>query len=333
MDPVTHGLVGASVSSSFAEKDKLRLAALLGAAGAMLPDLDVMIGTASDPLLTLEYHRQFTHSFFFIPVGALIVAGLLWWPIKKYISFKETYLYSMLGMATAGLVDVFTSYGVQLFWPFTTARFSWNLVSVFDPLLSLGVITGLGVSLYRKKKEWAVGGIGWVVIYLLFALTQQQKAEIAARQLAVNRNHLVKELVVKPTIGNQLVWSTRYVSGGRIYADGIRLVPFAEPEIYQGSSTRLVPWQQQFQEFQGSTLYRDIQRFSDLSNGMLVQHPEYDHVIGDGRYSMLPTTIKPLWGIRVDTTRPSRHVEFETFRDASPEVRQAFLNMLTGTDL
>ncbi|MDZ7694537.1 MAG: metal-dependent hydrolase [Balneolaceae bacterium] len=330
MDPVTHGLIGASVSQSVADSQEIRWAALIGAAGAMLPDLDVLIGTSADPLMNLEYHRQFTHSFIFIPFGALIVAVLLWWPLKTKLTFQKIYLYSLLGVATAGIADTFTSYGVQLFWPLTDTRFSWNLISVFDPLFSLGLIIGVGTALYKKKTTGALFALCWMVIYLLFAVTQKQEAHITAEALARQRNHFTEKIIVKPTIGNQLLWSARYVRGNQLYADAIGIIPFSEPKIYQGESEPLLPWQKMYSEYKGTTLYKDIKRFEVLSNEILVEHPEHPQVIGDGRYSMLPTTIRPLWGIRIDTTRPNSHVDFETLRDTGPEIRQVFLNMVLG---
>lgn len=78
MDPVTHGLVGATSAQLFADKQKFRLASLIGGIAALAPDLDIFLGSSSDPLLTLELHRHFTHSLLFIPIGSLIVAGICW---------------------------------------------------------------------------------------------------------------------------------------------------------------------------------------------------------------------------------------------------------------
>ncbi|MDR8390143.1 metal-dependent hydrolase [Aliifodinibius sp. S!AR15-10] len=330
MDPVTHGLIGATASQSFAEKDILRYAALLGAAGGMLPDLDILISSPADPLLNLEFHRQFTHSLVFIPAGALLIAGLFWWFVRSELYFWECYLFSLLGIATAGIADMFTSYGVQLLWPFTTERFAWNLISIFDPIFSLGLIITVGFSLYKKKKGIAWLGLIWMTVYLLFAVTQKQKAKIAAQALAKQRNHFIERLIVKPTIGNELIWSTRYVSGQMIYADGVRINPLSDPHVYPGESAEIMDWQEQYSDFEGTVLYQDIQRFDELSEGILVAHPDHPNVIGDGRYAMLPISIKPLWGIKVDTTQPRQHVEFNTYRDASQEVRTKFKNMLLG---
>jgi inner membrane protein len=330
MDPVTHGLIGGTLSGSFSDRQYLRPAALLGATAAMLPDLDVLIDSASDPLLQLEYHRQFSHSLFLAPVIALIATALWWWLIKKNMSFRQAYVFSLAGAATAGLADVFTSYGVQLFWPFATTLYSWNLISVFDPLFSLGLVIALAFAVYLKHRGAARYGIGWLTIYLAFAIGQQMRAQNVADSLAHQRNHHPKKVIVKPTIANELLWSIRYVNGDTLYADGVRLMPFADPLIYEGSSAPLLNWEVRFEELKGRTLYDDIVRFDALSNGVLIKHPNHENVIGDGRYAMLPTSVEPLWGIEIDTTSPGRHVEFRTFRDAPAKVRNRFLNMLLG---
>lgn len=332
MDPVTHGLIGASASQSFAKKENLSIAALVGAAGAMLPDLDILIDSASDPLLQLEFHRQFTHSFLFIPVGALVVAGLLWWLVKKKLTFKETYIFSLLGIATAGLADTITSYGVQLFWPFTNTRFAWNLISVFDPLFSLGIGIAVVSAVYKKMRIFALAAFCWMGLYLLFGFAQQKRAEAVALELANQRNHSIQQLIIKPTIANELLWSIRYVSNDSLYADGVRLLPFANPDIYKGNSDALLKWKQRFSDLSGTTLYNDIARFDELSDGILIAHPDSNNVIGDGRYAMLPTSIDPLWGIKIDTTNPGQHVEFNTYRDANSKVRSTFKKMLLGNN-
>lgn len=330
MDPVTHGLIGASATQSFADRKKIRALSLVGLTSAMLPDLDVLIVNASDPLLTLEYHRQFSHAFIFIPAGALIAATLTWWFVRKRLSFKETYLFSLLGYGTAGLADAFTSYGVQLFWPFTDEPFNWNLISVFDPLFTIGIIFAVGYALYKRNQLFARLGIGWIALYLLFGYAQYQKAQNVAVKLAEQRGHQIEQLIIKPTIANELLWGIRYTHGDTLYADGVRLLPFTDPVIYKGASAQLLHWQRKYAQFSGTTMYKDIRRFNKLSNGILITHPDYPTVIGDGRYALLPTSVSPLWGIQADTLQPDQHVEFNTYREVTPKIRMQFKKMLLG---
>ena len=74
MDPVSQGLVGSVLPQSVSNKHELRLAAVIGFLAGLLADLDVLIRSSEDSLLFLDYHRQFTHSIIFIPVGGLVAA-------------------------------------------------------------------------------------------------------------------------------------------------------------------------------------------------------------------------------------------------------------------
>lgn len=70
MDPISQGAFGASLSQTLTKKNLL-IIGIIGFLSGMTPDLDILIKSNNDPLLFLEFHRQFTHSLFFIPIGGL----------------------------------------------------------------------------------------------------------------------------------------------------------------------------------------------------------------------------------------------------------------------
>lgn len=330
MDPLTHGLVGATASQTISSKEKMLPAAFTGFVAAMLADLDYFIHNPSDPLLNIEIHRQFTHSIIFIPVGALVASLLLWWFVRKYLDFKEVYIFSFAGYATAGLMDAVTSYGTQLLWPFVDTRFAWNLISVVDPVFTLGLIVLVGFGVYHKKKPLIYLAWAWLFLILAFGMFQKERGKSALLHWAEQRDHEAKEVVVKPTIGNQILWRGNYIHDGHVFTNGIRTGLFSAVMIYEGESTELVDLEQEFGDYKNTTLFEDLKRFERLSEGYLVRHPEIPHIIGDGRYSMLPTSTVPLWGVEADTTQTGRHLPFLYFRDAGEEVRTEFLDMLLG---
>ena len=86
MDPITQGALGAALPQSFAPAKKVRSAALVGALSGMAPDLDALIRSSTDPLLFLDYHRQFTHALLFVPVGALVCC-LAFYPFMRSLTF------------------------------------------------------------------------------------------------------------------------------------------------------------------------------------------------------------------------------------------------------
>ena len=118
---VSHAALGATFAALAAPSHQRRLAVLIGAAAALLPDADALIQSDTDPLLVLDYHRHFSHSLLFIPVGALIVTLLLWPWLRKQLSLGRVYAFSLAGIASSGLLDACTSYG-------TTDEFGYNIV-------------------------------------------------------------------------------------------------------------------------------------------------------------------------------------------------------------
>ena len=136
MNPLTQSTFGGIFAQTVLSKDKLIYSSIIGILAGLSPDLDILIRSSSDPLLKLEYHRQFSHSLIFIPIGAFGVSLLTHLIFRHKLSFFQNYISSFFGYATHGLLDACTSYGTQLFWPFSNHRYSWNNISIIDPILT-----------------------------------------------------------------------------------------------------------------------------------------------------------------------------------------------------
>ena len=54
MDPITQGILGASLASAVSNKKNLRVAAFCGLVGGLVPDLDILIRSEEDSLLSIE---------------------------------------------------------------------------------------------------------------------------------------------------------------------------------------------------------------------------------------------------------------------------------------
>ena len=137
MDPLTQGIVGATAAQSFSKVNRLLLISIIGFLAGLAPDIYIFIRSVNDPLLFLEFHRQFTHSIVFIPIGGLICALVFYhlFAKKNNLSFRNTYIFSTIGYGSHGIIDTCTTYGTQLFWPFSDERLAWNTISVIDPYL------------------------------------------------------------------------------------------------------------------------------------------------------------------------------------------------------
>ncbi len=303
---------------------------MLGALSGMAPDLDVLIQSADDPLLFLEFHRHFTHAFAFIPIGALICAGTLHLlvVVRGRMRFRETYLYCLLGYASHGLLDACTSYGTQLYWPFSSERVAWHLISVIDPVFSVPLgLAVLAAFLWRRPLP-ALLGLGWGLAYLLLGALAIDRAETLGRALAAERGHEPLRLEAKPSFANLLVWKVVYEHNGRYYVDAVNVGP--RPRSYPGESaekldlTRHLHWLDL-----ESTQARDIERFRWFSDDHLAIDPDRPNHVIDVRYSVVPNRVAPLWGIRVDPEAgPDDHVAYVTSRSASADQGRMLLDMI-----
>ncbi len=333
MDPVSQATLGAVVAQSSSDPRRLRAAAFLGCMAGLAPDVDVFIRSTADPLLFLEYHRQFTHSLFFIPVGALICSALFYLAVRRHLSFKETFLFCILGYATHGLLDACTTYGTQLFWPFSNYRVAWNNVSVIDPLFTIPAFLLAVAAIIKARASYTRIAFAWIIFYLLLGLIQKERAEFAALELVRSRGHHPVRLEAKPGFANLLLWKIVYEQDGAYYVDAIR-VGFTT-RIYPGAHTEKLDIPKHLSWLDpDSQQAKDIERFRWFSNNYLAVDPRDRNLIIDMRYSMIPNEIDALWGIRLDpNASATAHVSYQTNRDPSPERMRKLMSMLYGEPL
>ena len=329
MDIITQGLIGATAAQAGARPNEVRLASLVGFCAPLLADADALIRSNEDPLLFLEYHRYFSHALLFIPVGALIASLLLWPFLRKRLAFKRIYLYALLGYATAGFLDACTSYGTHLLWPFNDDRIAWSIISIFDPVFSLALITAIVIGVVKHQPLASRFGMVFATAYLSLGVIQHERAESLAQLQAQQRGHITERLIVKPTMGNLLLWRSVYEVSGMYYVDAVRVGLPGSNKVFTGNRVRTFEISRDLPQLTDQMMiYRDIKRFELFSDGFLVWHPEHPNVLGDLRYAMLPTSIRPLWGIKLPLDTPNEHVTFDTYRSMPDTERKAFFTML-----
>ncbi len=334
MDLLTQGLLGATMAQSGAQKHETRLATGIGFFAGIIADADILIQSSDDPLLNVEFHRHFTHSIFFIPLGALIAALLLWPFLRKRLPIARLYLFALLGFCLSGVLDAFTSYGTHLLWPLSNARVALNMISVLDPIFTLILLIAVVTTFKKQAMTAARIGIFLAGVYLSFGWIQLQRAEAVVETLAKERGHAVERLLVKPTLANLLLWRSIYQFNGRLQVDAIRVGLFSEPQIYPGESIEKFDREYDLKSLPAaSVLSTDIKRFTTFSAGWVAIRPEQPNVLIDVRYSNLPTTLAPLWGIEMKLAQPDQHAQYTLYRDTSKETREQFISLLLGRDI
>ena len=329
MDPLSQGVLGVAAAQAVSRNPQTRRAAFLGLAAGLAPDADVFIKSATDPLLSLQFHRQFTHALVFIPVGALLVALILH-PLagRHVLRFRYTYLFCLAGYATHGLLDACTSYGTQLLWPFSDLRVAWNNISIIDPLFTLPVLLLVTLGIWRRSPVLARCALLWAVAYLLLGVVQRDRAATLGYDVAATRGHVVERLAAKPTFGNLVVWKIIYESEGTFFVDAVRVGldsrHYPGAAIAKLNTARDLPWLQP-----DSQQARDVERFRWFSGDYLGLAD--GNTLTDVRYSLVPNEIEGLWGITLNPrAAPHEHVRYTSRRIPSAARWQRFRDMLLG---
>ena len=317
MDPLSQAVTGAALAGCFSKNKTIRPALLLGAFAGMAPDLDVFFRSATDPLMALEYHRHFTHSLAFSPIGGLIVAAFFWmlpW-IRNRLSFKQAWFFSFLGVFTHGLLDSCTGYGTHLLWPFTQARESWNNIGIIDLAYTLPVLALIIMASVRRKANDAYAAMIWMLAYLAFGFWQQNRAHIVAANWLADNQISHERLTIRPTISNLWLWRVLYKDNATSRWQAHALyVPYwsNEASIIKGESATIYTNDTPA----GTQTHTDIERFNFFSDGYLSKHVRFDGSwwIGDARYGLTPDSAQPLWGIEITDSYDNHVIRHRSMR-------------------
>jgi len=310
MDPVTHTLLGASVGYAVGGRTLGRTAALAGALAAFVPDADIFIRSAADPLVAIEHHRGFSHALAFAPLGAALVAALWCVRARWRAQWGRLWLVCLAAYVSHCLLDAATSYGTQLLWPFTPRRFGWDLISIIDPLFTLTLAAGLAWALTVQRRRPVLAALAVAAAFVVVGGVQHGRAVAAQQRLAAARGHAVDRREVMPTVANNLVWRALYLHRGRIHSDRIRVAWFSPPTVADGWE---LPEATQA-DLSAAERHRDrrrsFERFHWLSEGWVARSPSAPSVFGDARYSLSAASFDPVWGIRFAAPGAAAEVEW-----------------------
>lgn len=208
MDSFTQIVLGVSVAHVALNKSvSTKKIVLLGAIVATLPDLDIYIAKIfNDPLTEIEIHRGFSHSILFFLLLSVAITYLL----KK--AFKETtkkqlFITTFLILLTHSLLDVFTTWGTQLFWPFPE-KIALKSIFVVDLFYTIPLLMGVILGLMNKRKTFTYAGLILSSLYLIWGLVVQQvvKSKVEDQFLNQYSSKNIKT-TVKPTFSNSFLWN------------------------------------------------------------------------------------------------------------------------------
>lgn len=213
MDSLTQAALGAAVGEAMLGKKIGGKAAIIGAAIGTIPDLDVLLSPFFTSLQNISIHRGYSHSILFCVLIAFLTAYLLsqlkW---TQVVAYRKLWLLSFLGLFTHVLLDAFTTYGTQLFLPFTDWRVSFDSINIVDPFYTVPLLAGLLVSVFRLAPTAArralPNQLGLLIstVYLLFTLANKEHIEnVFANALEEQEITYYRMLTVPVKVGN-MIW-------------------------------------------------------------------------------------------------------------------------------
>lgn len=186
MDSISQAALGAAIGEVLLGKKLGNKGAFIGATIATIPDLDVILMPFYDNLERISIHRGYSHSIVFTIIAALTISfALKKTQLFEKISFQRTWWFTWLALITHLLLDTFTSYGTQLFLPFSNYRASFDSVNIVDPLYTVPLLIGLFLSVYWFKNS-------------------PQRSKYAAWALVISTSYLLGTLVIKQSVTQQI---------------------------------------------------------------------------------------------------------------------------------
>ncbi|HET9482555.1 MAG TPA: metal-dependent hydrolase [Xanthomonadales bacterium] len=212
MDSITQAFLGAACAAVVAPREHRRRALLLGAALGTLPDLDYLVIGWMDPVAMFTLHRSFSHSLLVLPWVGLVAWWLLLRRRPDARAAKWRWLAALeLSLVTHPLLDCFTVYGTQLFWPLPHDPIMWSTIFIIDPAYTIWLVLGVAAAWFgresRRARNALVMGLAISSAYLGWTLVAKSTLEAAlAGEIARKGWTGQVEVLTVPTPFNSVLW-------------------------------------------------------------------------------------------------------------------------------
>lgn len=226
VDVVTHALLGATLArATGSERARLsgRERLLLGGAAAGFPDIDFIAFPVSPLLFLADWHQGPTHSLLLMPLWALLIGGAFVLVARRSGVLAEAVRVSALGLASHIAADLITAYGTAVLYPLSEARFSLGTTFVIDPLLTLIVALGLGLSLWIRRPPAAGLGLAVVCAYVGAQAFLYQRAIDVGREAVRDHGLGVERLSVVPQPFSPFNWKLIGTRGAERFVAHVNL--------------------------------------------------------------------------------------------------------------
>lgn len=218
MDSLTQIVLGAAVGEAVLGRKVGNKAMLYGAIAGTIPDLDILANYFTDTVSAIELHRGFSHSILF----SLLAAPVLGWLIfkmerKQPASWRDWTRLMFWGLVTHPILDSFTTWGTQLFWPLDY-KVAFQSVFVIDPLYTIPFMIFLVLAMRQKRdspKRARYNRLGLTVstAYLGITLLLKGVAYFKISKSLDDQDLGYEKISVRPSPFNTILWSANIDAG------------------------------------------------------------------------------------------------------------------------
>ncbi len=209
MDSLTQIALGSAVGVAvMGRRTAVWKAALWGAIGGTLPDLDAFIDHG-DAILNMTLHRAESHSLIVLTLFAPLLAWIVSRVHGEAALFRRWWLAMWLVLITHPLLDTMTVYGTQLLRPFSDHPFGVGSIFIIDLAYTLPLIVGVVAALRLKSargRAWNAAGLVLSTLYLAWSVGAQHHATQVARASLKAEGIEAEGLLVTPAPFNTLLW-------------------------------------------------------------------------------------------------------------------------------
>lgn len=223
MDSLSQIVLGAAVGELMLGKRIGNKGQLLGAIAGTIPDLDIFLNfLGHTELEKLMIHRGYSHALFTHLFLALPFAWITYRLFKKQISYSRWYMFWLLGFVTHVLLDSFTTYGTQLFLPFSNYLVGFNNIAVIDAFWTLPFMALLIVCLFfrrenPKRKRFAIVAVSYSVAYMLFTFINKYNVHQKMADSLAEQHVAVDQISTSPTFFHNFLWEGIALTKDTIY--------------------------------------------------------------------------------------------------------------------
>ena len=292
MDSLTQIVLGAAVGEAVLGRKVGNKAMLYGAIAGTIPDLDTFASAFTDTVTAIEIHRGFSHSILF----SILFAPVFGWLISKIekrsaADWKDWSWLMFWGLFTHPILDSFTTWGTQLFWPLDI-RLAFKSIFVIDPLYTLPFILFLILAMRsqrgsEKRRKWNNLGLIISSAYLILSLVLKGISYFEFKNALDEQNIAYRQIETKPSPFNTILWTANVETEDAFL---IGDYSFFDTQPIQFNSYP------KNHELLGELASEDkIQRLIDINNGWYIVSEENGNLfLHDLRFGVLdPTAAEP----------------------------------------